>query len=765
MMLKLISIFSLFISVIFYSFAQVTGKVIDSETGDPIPGASVLFIASNNGTSTGPDGVFNTVMSGTAEISAIGYRTRTAKIEPGDDTLYFRLDPDTYYLDEVIIEAFNRSRRLVDIPGSLTMIQQSRIERENPVTIVPVLNHAPGVFAHSGALNTSRITVRGIGARVPYATGKVRAYLNNIPLTNGSGISIIEDIDPALIERAEIIKGPATSVYGAGLGGTVVLKARDPSLIPGGIQNSFHAGSWDLYRNTIGVNTGSERSGVMLQHNHTQSSGYRQNNHYRRNGLSLVSRARPTDNTDITLLVLYTGLKAHIPSSIDSTTFVNEPWSAAQNWLLTRGYEDYDKLTAGVSAGIMIAGSLRADVALFSIFHDEKELRPFDVQYEDRLAAGSRFKLTHTRTLPSGSWQLLGGGELFGENYGYRSNENIGGVGEEGGLISDNNEIISYYNIFAQADFDFYRLRLSAGANFNSGRTRYSDLMPGGGLNPSGTYSYGNILSPRISANYRYFRSNSVFFTISHGFSPPSLAETLTPEGFINPGIKPEKSWNIEGGIRGNLFNHSLFYDINLYSMRVSDLLVAERVAEDSWVGRNAGQSLHRGLELELQMEVFKRDDENPGSWWQPAELTISPNFTLNDFRFTDFIDDGIDQSGNYLPGIPKGIFNTGIYGALRGGVYVIINLRAVGSMPMNDENSLWSDSYFLTGATAGIRHQFGGNIRADGWVSAGNIFNRSYASMILVNAPEFHNRPPRYYYPGNPLNFSAGIRISYQFN
>ncbi len=755
----------LFLAISYYSFSQVTGRVTDKETGKPVPGAAIAFKENGSGTACDHDGVFRTAHTGTVTISAVGYQAKIAELTDTGDTLLFTLEPDKYELDEVVVEAFNRSRRLVDVPGSITLIQGARIERENPVTVVPVINHAPGVFAHSGALNTSRITIRGIGARVPYATGKVRAYLNNIPLTNGSGISIIEDIDPSLIERAEIIKGPATSVYGAGLGGTVILRAKDPALLPSGISNSFHAGSWDLYRNSLGFNTGNEQYGISLQYNHTQSSGYRQNNEYRRDGLSILGRAMPDKGPDITFLLVYTGLKAQIPSSIDSTTFVTDPSAAAQNWLRTRGYEDYDKLLAGVSADYRIAGSLNAGFSLFSTLYDENELRPFDVLYEERASVGSRFKLVYDGRLSAGSWQVLGGGELFLEQYGYRSYENIGGVGEKGGLISDNRELISYYNAFAQADIDLHRLRLSSGLNINSSKTDYSDLFNQAHDNQSGKYSYGNIVSPRISANYRYFMSNSVFLTVSHGFSPPSLAETLTPEGYVNPGIKPERSWSIEGGIRGNLMNHRFFYDINIYSMRVSDLLVAERVAEDAWVGKNAGESLHRGLEAELQLDIVRREEGAAAGWWQPVRLTVSPNLTVNNFIFTDFIDDRIDYSGNYLPGIPGTVINAGFYGALNGGLYALVNLRSVGTMPMNDLNSLWSQSYFLAGATAGYRHRFPFNLRGEAWISSGNIFNRSYASMILVNAPVFNNRPPRYYYPGDPRNFSAGVKISYVFN
>ncbi len=763
-MIKL-TLIVILLSVQFYAASQVTGLVIDNETGNPVPGATIFFRTLNEGAITDTSGLFRTGYRGEIEISAVGYKTKSTKID--EDSLYytFLLEKGHYYLEEVIVEAFARSRRIVDVPGSLSLIQAERIERENPVTVVPVINQAPGVYAHSGALNTSRITIRGIGARVPYATGKVRAYLNNIPLTNGSGISIIEDIDPSIMERIEIIKGPATSVYGAGLGGTIVITAKKPTSQPAGLSNSFEAGSYDLYNNTFNFNTGGEHLGLSIRYNHVQSEGYRENNQYNRDGITIISNASPRSNTDVTFLLAYTSLKAHIPSSIDSTTYIDSPRSAAQNWQRTNGFEDYDKLLSGISARYDFSSSLSANLSIFTTINNENEMRPFDVLYEDRFSGGTRFKLTYSGTLPAGSWQVIGGGELFSENFKYSSYQNIGGLGEQGNMISDHKEQISWYNAFTQADLDLQRLKISAGLNMNANKIDYFDLLNKGTQTPEGIYSYGRIFSPRLSANYRYFKSNSFFMTVSHGFSPPSLAETLSPDGSINPDILPETSWNIEGGMRGNLFDHSIFYDINLYNMRVTDLLVAERVSEDAWVGKNAGESLHRGLEVELQFIIFRDNTESQKSWWGPEKLTFSPNLTVNDFRFTDFVDEGVDYSGKYLPGIPERVINSEIYGKLVGGLYASVNFRFVGQMPMNDQNSLFSEPYRIASAVAGFKRKLTGNLHFNTWVTAGNFLGEKYASMILVNAPSFNNRPPRYYYPGNPLNFSAGIKISYQFN
>ena len=44
------------------------------------------------------------------------------------------------------------------------------------------------------------------------------------------------------------------------------------------------------------------------------------------------------------------------------------------------------------------------------------------------------------------------------------------------------------------------------------------------------------------------------------------------------------------------------------------------------------------------------------------------------------------------------------------------------------------------------------------------NILNEKYASQILINASGFGGNAPRYYYPGNPINYYTGININYNF-
>ncbi len=670
------------------------------------------------------------------------------------------MDTMVVQLPEMIVTAFNRSQKLMDVPGSLTYIGSVVLELEKPAyNLLPVLQHAPGVFAHQGATNTNRVTIRGIGARVPYATGKIRAYFNNIPLTNTSGVTFIQDIDPAVIESMEVIKGPATSIYGAGLGGTIAITARQPAARSSGISNTVQAGSYGLFRNSVVADLTGEGRGSSLVYSHTQSDGYRQNNQYRRDALTSVSQFGAGEHTRFTLLMAFSDLKSHIPSSIDSLTFMEHPQRAAANWLRTRGYEDARRLLGGLNMSHRLHQKLFAEVSLFSVWHNEKEMRPFDVFYEERATLGTRFNLRRHWTAGDKQFELSWGGEAFFENYLYSNHENIDGDGVVGDQISDNKERVAHFNFFLQADALVNTWVFSAGANLNHNRLNYQDLFHHDGSDLSGSYNYGVILSPRLSAAFRYSPGHTLFATLSHGFSPPSLSETLTPEGRINPDIRPERSWNMEIGLRGQPFGKRLFYDISFYRMRVQDLLVADRVGEDAWVGKNAGKSVHRGIEAELHWVLWRNRDSRGLTG---DELSVRANVAYNHFFFIDFTDLDNDYSGNRIPGVPREVFFSSIHQRLAMGAYATVSWRHVGRMAMNDANTRFYGSYALLDLTLGYQVNLSPRWEADIFLVAHNLLDRHHASMILVNAPSFGPRP-RYYYPGLPRHYHAGIRFSFR--
>jgi iron complex outermembrane receptor protein len=277
-------------------------------------------------------------------------------------------------------------------------------------------------------------------------------------------------------------------------------------------------------------------------------------------------------------------------------------------------------------------------------------------------------------------------------------------------------------------------------------------------LDQTGDYSFEAIFSPRIGLSIALRSDLHLYANVSHGFSPPTLSETLTPDGLINPDIKPETGFNYELGSRGKAAGQRLFYDVSIYSMQVSNLLVAERVGDDAFVGVNAGRTSHNGFESNLVYSLLKA-----GSLMDKY-LDLFLTYTYANYKFKDFINDGEDFSGNQLTGTPRNVLNTGLDLAVAG-IYGNLNYQFVDQIPITDDNSVFSDSYSLLNLKLGYRKKLGSNFKIDVYGGVNNVADEMYASMLLVNAGGFGGRAPRYYYPGLPRNYYGGIMLALFIN
>ena len=136
--------------------------------------------------------------------------------------------PDSVILlDVVTVEGFSLSNKLRTLPGNLSVLAGKSLNLSDGTNMATTLNAIPGVSMQSGTYATNRIVIRGMGSRTPYNTNRIRSYLNDIPLTSSDGVSAPEEIDPQSLDRIEVLKGPASALYGSGLGGSINLYTPD----------------------------------------------------------------------------------------------------------------------------------------------------------------------------------------------------------------------------------------------------------------------------------------------------------------------------------------------------------------------------------------------------------------------------------------------------------------------------------------------------------------------------------------------------------
>ena len=753
----------LFLAASTFSQNQINGKILDAETNLPIPNVEIIENTSSKVSFSDSFGNFKLTNPGNFVFSKKGYIDFELNISTDKFTV-IQLYPLPSQLMEVVVNANVLPRNLLKEVSSVGIVSPDDIDLSNNTDFAPILNRVPGVFMQSGALNTNRITIRGIGSRNLFGTSKIRAYFKDIPLTNGSGETTIEDFELASIASMEIIKGATSSSYGAGLGGTIILKPKNSYSNTSTALTEFQVGSFGLLKNIANLNLGLDNNSFRAVYSNTQSDGYRDNNNYDRQTITLLSNHYLNKNNDISIFGSYIDLKAFIPSSLNESDFRNNPKMAAFTWGAAKGFEDSQRGILGLTWDHSFTNNLKQVTSIFTAFRENFEPRPFNILEDQSFAYGLRSRLIGNILLLEKQLNYTVGGEFFRDAYANRTFQNLygdfpeGNGSVQGGLLSDFKENRTYYNIFIEADFNLLeKTTLSAGLNLNQTSYKLEDKYVVSEDNPdqSGDFDFDAILSPKLGLSYQLSEDISLFTNLSHGFSPISLNETLLPDGQINNDLNPETGWNFEIGSRGQVFENRLQYAISIYRLDIKNLVVSRRTAQDQFIGVNAGETRHDGLELNFDYKLFKSDK---------FQLNPFLSYTLNNFKFEEFVDSTGDYSGNNLTGVPDQVLNLGVSFNSDFGVYGNINYQYVGQIPINDSNELYINDYRLSNLKVGFKKQLIGALRLDTFFGLNNIFNVDYASQVLINATGFGGAAPRYYYPGNPINYFSGIRLNYEF-
>ena len=678
----------------------------------------------------------------------------------GISPVFSQVEIDTLALSEVILEASPIKNVLQNAASSVSVITTAAINTTDGVILTPVLNKIPGVYMQQGGLNTNRITIRGIGARSQYGTNRIKAYFDGIPLSSGEGETVVEDIDVATIEKIEIIKGPNSTSFGSGLGGVIHLFSREMPLMESFGKSTTTFGSFGLLHQRLSVGYSDSNSNLWSNYSDLQSGGYRANSSYKRKSFNVHGNQKTSTKGSLSLLGIFTRLKAYIPSSLNENDFNNNPQKAATTWAAAKGYESYDKFLLGLGYDHKFSEKWALKLSVFSNVKDAYETRPFDILDEKINSLGLRLNVNYNDRLLSLPFELSFGTEMATEKYHYSLYKNLyltqpGQGSLQGEKFSATNEKRNYSNYFLQMEIWLAKnLHLETGIALNTTKYSLQDVFINSNAQNT-DYTFGTIWSPRIGFSYKVGNGKNIYTSISKGFSVPSVAETLTPGGQINTDLKPETGWNYELGFKGNWFGNKLYTELTLFSTQIENLLVARRTADDQYVGINAGSSSHPGVEFLVNYKLL---DFN--------KFQITPYFSaaLNHFKFKYFVDGEADYSGNQLTGVPDKQWNFGLDINTQYGFSLNTSYRTVGRIPMNDSNTKYTDSYSLLDIKATYFFTILKVLKTELNAGVNNALDEKYAASILPNALGFGAVAPRYYYPGNPLNFYGGFSVSYVF-
>ncbi len=212
--------------------ATVLGVVKNGIDGQPLRGANVEVIGTPFGSSTNSRGEFRLSRLPAGEIrlrvSFIGFAPdeRILQVMAGDTALVqFELWPQPLLFDEVVVTASREPEKVQNAVVSVSTLPAEAALRRSTLRLDAVLETVPGVNVIGENVNIRNSTgyTRGLGSRVLVLLDGVPVLISDLGNMNWDIIPVTD------IERVEVVKGPASALYGSfALGGVINIITRHP---------------------------------------------------------------------------------------------------------------------------------------------------------------------------------------------------------------------------------------------------------------------------------------------------------------------------------------------------------------------------------------------------------------------------------------------------------------------------------------------------------------------------------------------------------
>jgi iron complex outermembrane recepter protein len=660
---------------------------------------------------------------------------------------------DTRPLQEVVVKAYEQNRKLVEVGAPVSFLGKGALNRFGNTNVLPALNTIPGVRMEERSPGSYRLNIRGSSLRSPFGVRDIKIYWNEIPLTDPGGNTYLNQLGFYNFQSIEVIKGTAGSLYGAGIGGAVLINS-----MPGGPwQKGFgvdgSGGSFNNLGLNLNVRLGDEDHRNMFSYSHQTSDGYRVQTKMRRDIASWETLVKAGPKQTLHAYLLYGDLFYQTPGALTLTEYMKDPHAArppagTQPGAVQAQAAIYQKnFTAGFSNEYHFSEHWQNITAVYGAYTDftNPGIRVYELRQEPHF--GGRTVFQYKTQMGSGSLQLNAGAEAqrgFFETRDYANK-----LGALDTLQTDDHTGNWQYNLFAQADLRMQGgWTLTAGASFNKSSYRITRLS----VRPpiANTIDFENKIAPRIAILKQIFPEVSLYASAASGFSTPTVAEVEKSNGIIGPPLQPEDGIDYEIGARGSLFHDKFFFDVNAFFFHIQNAIVQRIDTNGVSYSINAGSTDQHGLETFLSYQLI----DDPKTAFSNIRLSVS--HTWHDFHYRNFNQVGVSYSGNRLPSVPPQTIVAMADIVTSVGFYANMTYTYADHIALNDANSAYAGSYNLLGGRIGFRKIVAGKFRMDVFAGADNLFNEQYSLGDDINAAA-----GRYYNSAPGINYFAGLSLS----
>ena len=607
----------------------ISGSVRDQKTNATLPGANIRVLGTYLGSATGKDGTFSIQSLKYGEyvlqVSFIGYKTRQiafAVREAQPPELHIHLEHEALLFDEVVVTANKQAEKRDRVTTSISTLHSEKALQRNAIRLDAALASIPGVSVlgeNVNIRNSSGLT-RGMGSRVLVLNDGIPILMSDFGNMNWGLFSMTD------IERVEVLKGPASAIYGSyALGGVINFITRQPTTqgklsirTSAGIYDKPLYPEWEWTKQTLHFNRTDvsysrqfKSVGLRVSAAHHTSTGDRVNRNFKRwNGTARINWV--ISNTS--LLTVF--------GSYASDRRGEFVWSRLDNpYLVEPEFEDYAVSLDAFSFYAKYMKKVSDKIEIKSRISLLRQIsgNQFRVEGDFKPAQGPGAHL-ELHVTPDSSMQMIAGLEL---RYDFAEQRHFGrhSAITTSPFLHSSWDPLSWLRVTLGLRFDRYNLLPS-----DSIQAQFKNLVPFANPLPDGATE--SHLSPQVGFSIKPTNSTVVHGSYGAGIRIPSIAERFVsfkiPFEFLgNANLETEKSTSLELGLRQRVTSAAtleLAFFKNRYKKLIEPAYVADLTRFYATL-INIKDAEIKGVEASGRIALWKNriQLQASGTWTEPV--------------------------------------------------------------------------------------------------------------------------------------------------
>lgn len=761
---------------------NIQGTITDANTHEAIAGASICNADAATGSKLGMTNAkghfsINTQSIIRLKFAMVGYSARIVEVSTiKGQKLDVALEPSTVDLQPVVVTASREGQARQDAPIAISKINSTQIKDTKATALYQLLNKVAGVYMVN--LGNEQHTM---AIRQPITYNALYLYMEDGVPIRPTGIfnhNSLYEINMSGVKDIEVIKGPASSLYGSNsIGGAVNFITQGP---PTGYAGNVSVQGDNYHYRRVDADGGFTQGkfglyvGGYIAH---QTDSWQDYSDFDKYSANFKTTYDFSAKTKLTTSAAYNYLNTQTPGSLDSARFYDRSYGSNQRFT----YRKVKSFRAGTRLDHQWDDKNSTFVTLFFRGNSTAQLPSYfisDVRDANGVYKSSNGQVNDQKFNSYGLLaqhrvdfdflhsRLIGGVYIDDSPSSYYAqylditkdvaNNYYTGFSNTGRYID--NYKIKLFNTAAYVQYEVKpteALRIVGGLRYDRVHYNFNNEIPAGQTKykQQETNNF-NIVAPKLGLTYNMGNNKGFYANYSVGFQPPETGDLYSSRQLTQ--LKQATFDNYEAGGWFSAFNKKLYFELSVFDLEGHNEIINQLLPDNTTQNQNAGATRHRGIEYSLTVApvkelTFRFSGTNAKhTYVEYSEITT--NYTTGTNTVTNY-------DGKRMNNAPAWVANSELTYKPQylPGFRIATEWQHINQYYTNPANTKTYSGYDIYNLRLGYDVK-GSVLKGAGiWFNVLNLTNKLYATTVTSSqyGDTYNAAPPRTYTLGISYSFS----------